>query len=169
MTLSGRLFYCIGFDLATLGQDGKPMPDNQTGETVRVDAVLDSALESVDDAESRVLEVAGEVGFQDEDLHRIGMAVREAMVNAVVHGNRYSARKKVKLQVLSGQDHLSVVIHDEGEGFDQSEVPDPLSDENLLRHSGRGLLLMKEFMDRAEVHKAKLGGTEVRLVKYLAH
>ena len=60
------------------------------------------------------------------------------------------------------------MIHDEGEGFDMSEVPDPLSDENLLRHSGRGLLLIKEFMDEAEVHKVQPRGTEVRMVKHLA-
>lgn len=144
------------------------MPDNQTGETVRVDTLLESALESVDDAEGAVLGVAGELGFEEDDLHRIGMAVREAMVNAVVHGNRYNARKKVKLRVLRGNDHLVVVINDEGEGFDWSEVPDPLSDENLLRHSGRGLLLIKEFMDQAEVHKIQPLGTEVRMVKYLA-
>ena len=144
------------------------MPDNQTGETVRVDTLLESALESVDDAETAVLGVASEIGFNEDDLHRIGMAVREAMVNAVVHGNRYNARKKVKLQVLSGEDRLVVVIHDEGEGFNMSEVPDPLSDENLLRHSGRGLLLIKEFMDEAEVHKVQPRGTEVRMVKHLA-
>lgn len=144
------------------------MPDNQTGETVQVDTLLESALESVDDAEGAVLGVAGEIGFEEDDLHRIGMAVREAMVNAVVHGNRYNARKKVKLRVLRGNDHLVVVINDEGAGFDWSEVPDPLSDENLLRHSGRGLLLIKEFMDQAEVHKVQPLGTEVRMVKYLA-
>src|SRR5579859_467264 len=144
------------------------MPDHDAGELLRVDTTLESALESVDDAESAVLEVAGKIGFPEDDLHRIGMAVREAMVNAVVHGNRYNARKKVKLQVLQAPDHLAVVIHDEGEGFEMEEVPDPLSDENLLRHSGRGLLLIKEFMDEAVVHKAMPRGTEVRMVKYLA-
>jgi serine/threonine-protein kinase RsbW len=144
------------------------MPDNQTGEMVRVDTSLESALESVDEAESAVLEVATGIGFDEDDLHRIGMAVREAMVNAVVHGNRYSARKKVKLQVLQGPDRLAVVIQDEGEGFEVTDVPNPLSDENLLRHSGRGLLLIKEFMDEAVVHKTEPRGTEVRMVKYLA-
>lgn len=165
---SFRAFILLyGFDFAALWTGSISMPDNQPGETVRVDVVLDSALESVDDAEGAVLGVAGEIGFEEDDLHRIGMAVREAMVNAVVHGNRYNARKKVKLRVLRGEDRLVVVIHDEGEGFEMSDVPDPLSDENLLRHSGRGLLLIKEFMDHAEVHKAEPRGTEVRMVKYL--
>ncbi len=144
------------------------MADNQTGETVRVDASLESALESVDAAEESVLNVAAEIGFPEEEMHRIGMAVRESMVNAVVHGNRYSGRKKVRLQVLKAADHLAVIIRDEGEGFEMTTVPDPLSEENLLRHSGRGLLLIQAFMDEVSVHKTGSTGTEVRMVKYLA-
>ena len=101
-------------------------------------------------------------------MHRIGMAVRESMVNAVVHGNRYSGRKKVRLQVLKAQDHLAVIIRDEGEGFEMTTVPDPLSEENLLRHSGRGLLLIQAFMDEVSVQKTGITGTEVKMVKYLA-
>ena len=129
---------------------------------------LESTLESVDSAESAVLKAAKEVGFDEDDLHKIGMAVRESMVNAVVHGNRYSARKKVHLSISKARDRLSVVIGDEGEGFDYGAVPDPLSEENLLRQSGRGLLLMQAFVDELEVRQRKPSGTEVRMVKYLA-
>ncbi len=143
------------------------MADNQPGETVRVDDSLESALESVDAAEERVIGVATEAGFQEEELHRIGMAVREAMVNAVVHGNRYSARKRVHLRVVQGQRHIVIVIGDEGEGFEMHAVPDPLSEENLLRHSGRGLLLIQAFMDEVDVRKSPAMGTEIRMVKHL--
>ena len=129
---------------------------------------LESTLESVDSAESAVLNAAKEIGFDEDDLHKIGMAVRESMVNAVVHGNRYSARKKVHLSISKSRDRLSVVIGDEGEGFDYDSVPDPLSEENLLRQSGRGLLLMQAFVDELEVRQRKPSGTEVRMVKYLA-
>ena len=77
------------------------MAENQSGEIQKVDTLLDSTLDSVDSAEAAVLKVAEEVGFDEDDLHAIGMAVRESMVNAVVHGNRYNARKKVHLQVSS--------------------------------------------------------------------
>lgn len=129
---------------------------------------MESSLESVDSAESAVLKAAQEIGFDEDDLHKIGMAVRESMVNAVVHGNRYSARKKVHLSISKSRDRLSVVVGDEGEGFDYGAVPDPLSEENLLRQSGRGLLLMQAFVDELEVRRRKPSGMEVRMVKYLA-
>jgi serine/threonine-protein kinase RsbW len=144
------------------------MAENQSGEIQRVDALLDSSLESVDAAEETVLKVAGEVGFDEDDLHAVGMAVRECMVNAVVHGNRYNARKKVHLEVFQASDHVAIVIADEGEGFDMSQLPDPLAEENLLRQSGRGLLLIQAFVDEFHLEKRQPSGTEVRLVKYLA-
>jgi serine/threonine-protein kinase RsbW len=143
------------------------MADNQSGATHNVDTLLDSTLESVDAAEALVLKIAEDSGFEEEDLHKIGMAVREAMVNAVVHGNRYNLKKKVHLGVTYAGDQLAVRIADEGEGFELSELPDPLAEENLLRQSGRGLLLIKAFVDEFDMHKAEPPlGTEVRLAVY---
>lgn len=144
------------------------MPEQGSGEIRSVDTVLDSTLDSVDTAETETLRVAEELGFEEEDLHKIGMAVRECMVNAVVHGNRYSARKKVHLSILKGDDRMTVVIRDEGEGFDFQSLPDPLAEENLLRQSGRGLLLIQAFMDDFQIHRVEPKGTEVRMRKYLA-
>ena len=126
---------------------------------------FDSSLESVDQAEELILEFAGNGGFADEDLHRIGMAVREAMVNAVVHGNRYNANKKVKFTASIDKDKLTVTIEDQGSGFNAQVRPDPLAEENLLRQSGRGLLLIQAFVDEFQMGPALGGGTEVRLVK----
>lgn len=135
------------------------------------DWVLDSALESVDFAEEAVLREAGKLEFdpatKEEDLHRIGMSVRECMVNAVVHGNRYNARKKVGLRVSTTPERLTIEIWDEGEGFEMSSLPDPLADDNLLRHSGRGLLLMQAFMDEFVIRPRQPQGTEVKMVKYV--
>jgi serine/threonine-protein kinase RsbW len=132
------------------------------------DILLDSTLDSVEIAEDEVLRNAQEIGFREEELHQIGMAVRETMVNAVVHGNRYNARKKVHLSVMKAADRLTVVIADEGEGFDMNALPNPLAEENLLRQSGRGLLLIQAFVDEFQVRRGQPGGTEVRMVKYLA-
>ena len=143
------------------------MAENQGAETLVLDELLDSSLESVDSAETSVLKVAEDAGLDEESLHKIGMAVRESMVNAVVHGNRYNARKKVHLKVSRAPDHLAIVIRDEGEGFEFENLPDPLSEENLLRQSGRGLLLMQAFVDHLDVRRHEGGGTEVRMVKYL--
>lgn len=125
-------------------------------------------MDSVDIAEADALRIAEEIGFDEDDLHKIGMAVRESMVNAVVHGNRYSAKKRVHFRVLRGDGRLTIVIRDEGDGFELSRLPDPLAEENLLRQSGRGLLLIQAFMDEMEVHRGTPVGTEVRMVKNLA-
>jgi len=93
------------------------------------------------------------------------MAARECLVNAVVHGNRYNRRKKVHVHISLSGTRLTIRITDEGEGFEVQEVPDPLNDTNILRHSGRGLFLMGAFMDDMKVRKVEPAGTEVTLVK----
>ena len=128
---------------------------------------LDSDLDSVDNAEKTVLGAAREVGFAEDDLHDLGMAVREAMVNAVVHGNRYNLKKKVHLLVQRGSAGILIRITDEGEGFDLTDIPDPLAEENLLRQSGRGLLLIQAFVDEFRMTKVPPKGTEVTIVKNL--
>jgi serine/threonine-protein kinase RsbW len=128
---------------------------------------LDSTLQSVDEAEAVAMREAQKAGFPEEDRDQIGMAVRECMVNAVVHGNRYNKKKKVHLELEAADGGLTVVIGDEGEGFDFNSLPDPLSPENLLRQSGRGLLLVRAFMDELQVEPRAGGGTQVRLHKNL--
>ena len=137
------------------------------GETSIVDTLLDSSLESVDTAENLILRVAEDAGFPEDDLHKIGMAARECVVNAVVHGNRYNAHKKVRLRVRKGPDHIAIQVRDEGNGFDLDSVPDPLAEENLLQQSGRGILLIRSFVDKFEMRRVAPAGTEVTLVKYL--
>ena len=141
------------------------MGEEQSSATKTLDILLDSTLDSVDSAESLVLKLAREVGFDDDDLHDLGMAVREAMVNAVVHGNRYNLNKKVHLSVAKETDRLSVRITDEGEGFEHAGLPDPLAEENLLRQSGRGLLLIQAFVDEFHMGRVPPLGTEVKMVK----
>jgi len=131
-----------------------------------LETLLESTLDSVDTAEDLVLRAAKDIGFPEDELHEIGMAVREAMVNAVVHGNRYNFHKKVHLTVGTEPDRLSIEITDEGEGFSKETLPDPLADENLLRQSGRGLLLMQAFVDEFAMGQVPPLGTQVRMVKY---
>lgn len=140
---------------------GEPLGANKI-----LDVWLDSSLDSVDDAESRVLQIAGDARFEEEDLHKLGMAVREAMVNAVVHGNKYNSRKRVHLEVSNDDDRLQIAITDEGAGFDPKSIPDPLAEENLLRQSGRGILLIQAFVDEFLITPATPQGTRMTLVKY---
>ena len=133
-----------------------------------VERFLDSTLASVDHAEEIAVGVAQRAGFEEDDLLKIGMAVRESVVNAVVHGNRYNANKKVRFSVVKDPQRFTVRIADEGEGFDYEDVPDPLAPENLMRTSGRGIFLIRSFMDELQIRRLEPAGMEFVLVKYLA-
>jgi serine/threonine-protein kinase RsbW len=97
------------------------------------------------------------------------MSVRECMVNAVVHGNRYNAHKKVQLSLSRTPERFTIRIADQGEGFDPGALPDPVAGDNILRQSGRGIFLMKTFMDELQVRRLQPAGTEVTLIKNLVN
>src|SRR6478672_8387563 len=113
----------------------------------RVSYTLDSTLETVNSAEATASQLASEAGFADEDVMQIAMAVREAAVNAVLHGNAYDPDKKVRLEFERTGHDLVITIRDQGRGLDLAKVPDPLAPENLLKTSGRGIFLIRSFMD----------------------
>ncbi len=127
---------------------------------------LGSSLDSADAAELIVQRLAEQYGFSAEQVEHLGMAARESMVNAIVHGNGYSKEKHVRFSVVVGPDRITVTVRDEGSGFNPTEVPDPLSRENILRGSGRGLLLIRAFVDQVDIHPAEPTGTEIVMVKF---
>ena len=111
---------------------------------------------------------AKKAGIDEDDALSLGMAIRECMVNAVVHGNRYNLNKKVHLTVARTPEQVVIKIADEGEGFELEDLPDPLAEENLLRHSGRGIFIIRAFTDDFQVRRLNPSGTEVTLVKNVA-
>jgi serine/threonine-protein kinase RsbW len=124
-------------------------------------------MESVDRVESAAGRLATEAGFGEDDLFHITMAVREAAVNAVLHGNEYDPARQIDVCLENNGSDLVFVIADQGRGLDPETLPDPLAPENLLRGTGRGIFLIRSFMD--EVHFRQLHpGTELTLVKHLA-
>jgi serine/threonine-protein kinase RsbW len=134
--------------------------------TAKVSLQLASSLESVEKAAQTAGELAEQCGFNEQIRFGIDLAIREAMVNAIRHGNQFDAAKQVTLSLETTPERLTIKIRDEGKGLDPATVPDPLAQENLCKGSGRGLLLMRTFMDRVEV--AKLSpGTEITLTKFL--
>src|SRR5580693_4642579 len=132
----------------------------------RVSYTLDSTLETVNSAEETAGRMATEAGFDDEEIMKISMAVREAAVNAVLHGNAYDPSKKVTLAFERTTHDLVIVIKDQGKGLDASKIPDPLAPENLMKTSGRGIFLIRSFMDEVEIHPSQTG-TEIKLVKHV--
>ncbi len=125
---------------------------------------MESTLESVNKAEEMADKAASQAGFDEDARGGISMAVREAMINAVMHGNGYSSDKRVKLSFEQSGGNLVITITDEGEGMNPEAVPDPLAPENLMKQSGRGIFLMRAFMDDVKFRKLE-PGTEITLIK----
>jgi serine/threonine-protein kinase RsbW len=130
----------------------------------KVSYTLDSSLETIDSAEEKATIIATELGFADDEIMQISMAVREGAVNAVLHGNAYAGDKKVTLAFERTANDLVITIRDQGPGMDLSKIPNPLAPENLLKTSGRGIFLMRSFMDEVEIRPSQTG-TELKLIK----
>ena len=127
---------------------------------------LSSTMESVSEVEEAADKLALEAGLDEDERFRIAMAVREAAVNAVLHGNEYDPAKQISASFENTGKALVFTIADQGKGLIPENVPDPLAPENLLRGTGRGIFLIRSFMD--EVHFRQLHpGTELTLVKNL--
>lgn len=132
----------------------------------RVSYTLDSTLDSVNKAESTAAQFAAVAGFNQDEQDNIAMAVREAAVNAVLHGNAHDPAKKVFLVCERIGDALVITVTDQGKGLDPSCIPDPLSPENLMKGSGRGIFLIRAFMDEVKFRNTH-PGTEITLIKHV--
>jgi serine/threonine-protein kinase RsbW len=112
------------------------------------------------------------LGFDEDSMHWVGVAIRESVINAIKHGNQNDAGKMVHVDFISSHDPenagLTISVRDEGDGFEPEEVADPLAPENMLKSSGRGIFLIRSFMDDVQLMKGAEGGMEVRMVKKLA-
>ncbi len=127
-----------------------------------------STIESIDDAVVRTVAFAADSGFPEDALFGIDMAVREALANAVKHGNKLDAAKSVEITLNGSPSGIEIQIRDFGEGFAVEDVPDPTNPENLLKASGRGILFMHNFVDQVEWERPAGGGMLVRMTKRLA-
>jgi len=145
----------------------KSEEEHLTGQQAsRITYTLESSLESVNKVEETAEQMAKKAGIDEDEVFRVAMAVREAAVNAVLHGNSYDPDKRITASFENTGDSLVIRIADQGKGLDPETLPDPLAPENLLRGSGRGIFLIRSFMD--EVHfKLLHPGTELTLIKHL--
>ncbi len=108
--------------------------------------------------------VARKMGFNQDEMDSLAIAVTEAVNNAIHHGNNADAKKKVHIRLETEGDTLTVRVKDEGEGFDPKKLRDPLRPENLLKESGRGIFILRTLMDKVSFSFSS-GGTEIIMVK----
>ena len=135
------------------------------GRTLRLTVSLDSRVESVDVAESMIVEFCGRAAYGERQCEEIGLAVREAVANAVIHGNRMDLTKKVAMTAELTETGLTVSVRDEGQGFDPDSVADPLLPDQLLNESGRGLFLVRTCVDDVILRRHESCGMEITLIK----
>src|SRR4026207_1174585 len=128
-----------------------------------------SAVEMLDFVQVVSDHVGRTAGLDDDAVHWVGVAIRESVINAIRHGNRNDESKHVFVEFhgpSAGDDSvLTIFRRDQGEGFDPETVANPLEPDNLLKSSGRGIFLIRNFMDEVHLHRAAEGGMEVRMVK----
>jgi serine/threonine-protein kinase RsbW len=112
------------------------------------------------------------LGLDEDAQHSVGIAIRESVINAMKHGNRNDPGKHVFVEFSTeqsaGSELLAIRVRDEGEGFDPDAVANPLAPENLLKASGRGIFLIRSFMDDVQLRSVPEGGMEVRMVKRIS-
>ena len=133
----------------------------------RIEITFQTLLDSVHLAEEMSRCVAASLGFDDDDQHKISLAIREGVANALYYGNQECPEKLIHLVFEVDADRFVVHILDQGRGFALADVPDPLAQENLLKTSGRGIFLMKAFMDELQVLRSSAGGAELVMAKRL--
>jgi serine/threonine-protein kinase RsbW len=112
--------------------------------------------------------VSRDIGLDEDSIHWVGVAIRECVINAIKHGNQHDISKRVFVEfatALRGVPEMIIRVRDQGQGFDPDAIADPLAPENLLKGSGRGIFLIRNFMDEVDLQRAPQGGMEVRMVK----
>ena len=130
-----------------------------------------SAFEMLDFVQVVSDHIARGIGLDEDASHWVSVAIRESVTNAIKHGNRNDSTKHVFVEFETATTEvpeLTIRVRDQGEGFDPDTVADPLAPENLLKSSGRGIFLIRNFMDDVQLHRAPEGGMEIRMVKRVA-
>ena len=131
----------------------------------RMEVVLETLIESIALAEEMGVRAAAVAGFDEDDQYKIGLAVHEGVMNAFQYGNKQRRERKIHVKFEMHEDKLVIHVIDQGAGFRIEDVPDPRDDENVLGDSGRGVLLMKAFMDEVDVVSSASGGAELVMAK----
>ena len=130
---------------------------------------IHSTIEALDLVQAVTEHIVRQLGFDEESLHWTSMAVRESVVNAITHGNASDPAKTVFIDYCATPDSAPtdfiVTVRDQGAGFDPETIKDPLTAENVLHSSGRGVFLIRQFMDDVQMRRAPQGGMEVRMTK----
>jgi serine/threonine-protein kinase RsbW len=124
-----------------------------------------SRLEEMANVHTLVEEAIREYNLSDDLAHWIELTISESMINAIQHGNKCDPEKKATLKISSDGNSIEITVEDQGKGFQLDDVADPTNVENLLKPSGRGILIIRSFMDEVNLSRREDGGSRLRMVK----
>jgi serine/threonine-protein kinase RsbW len=126
------------------GRASRDVPVPHGAKTLRF--TIPSERQQGCEVQRQIIAAAQASGFEGENLFALRIALEEAMVNAIKHGNRLDPAKQVRVEATISPEKVEILVEDEGPGFDRAAVPDPTADENLTKASGRGILLIESYM-----------------------
>ena len=125
---------------------------------------IPSDTKFIKDVSSRVISALKPYKVEESDIFDVRLCVEEAVINAIIHGNRRDSSKSVRVTYWIKDDKLNVEVEDEGTGFDHKHLIDPTADDNITKSSGRGVFLIHKLMDVVEYNEA---GNGIKMIKYL--
>jgi len=128
---------------------------------------IPSRLEALDAVQHLVEEAAKAFNLTEEIAYWIELSVSESMINAIRHGNKSDPNKAASLKISSDGEAIEVIVEDEGKGFKLEDLADPTDAQNLLKPSGRGILIIRSFMDEVNLSTREGGGTRLQMIKRL--
>ena len=128
---------------------------------------IPSRLEALDAVQHLVEQATKEFNLTEEIAYWIELSVSESMINAIRHGNKSDPNKAARLKISSDGYAIEIVVEDEGLGFKLEDLADPTDAQNLLKPSGRGILIIRSFMDEVNLTMREGGGTRLRMLKKL--
>jgi len=126
--------------------------------------IIESDLDNIKHAVDQIRNILEQVGTDESDIFDIRLCLEEALINAIKYGNKFDKTKKVQIDFNYKDAKVTLSVEDSGRGFNLSSIPDPTSDENILRGSGRGVFLIKHLMDEL---KSNEQGNRLTMIKHL--
>jgi serine/threonine-protein kinase RsbW len=126
---------------------------------------IPSRLEEMASVHRLIEQAVKEFKLSDELAHWIELTISESMINAIQHGNKADPTKNATLRISSNGENIEIIVEDQGCGFTLDNVADPTDTANLLKPSGRGILIIRSFMDEVDLSQREGGGCRLRMVK----
>ena len=126
---------------------------------------IPSKLEELEAVQRLISQAASAFGLTEDMAYWMELTISESVINAIRHGNQFDPTKKARLAISFDGENVEVVVEDQGEGFSLDELADPTRDENLLKPCGRGILIIRSFMDEVSLTRREGGGTRLHMLK----